>query len=350
MTNPNHDTDPSTPGAKRQSDPRTPRAAPAELAPPAARTRPTTDPGVAPPVPLLPVPREPMGIVVPPVVARQLDDSIDVLLEGISRELPARPHPTVPTPPTAPTAPTAQSDGAPIASYHGGHSVPAARAAAADEPKVVIDRSSQAGSMGRVARYAGPVNDSDAKAWTETTAVTAHPLVSRVLIALVAGIAVVVVIFVALERTSNERMLMMTGAPAPASPATPAMTSHAPAGAPPSAAVVQAPAVPIAKGTAGGDPGPAPVASTAPVASAAPAAQAANGVVSAPGEAGNAGAPPPTATAADSLPTASSASAVSAASQKPGAAAARTSRPRAKPAAPTAKPAGLDLGEFKGAL
>lgn len=342
MTNPNHDTDPSTPGAKRQSDPRTPRAAPAELAPPAARTRPTTDPGVAPPVPLLPVPREPMGIVVPPVVARQLDDSIDVLLEGISRELPARPHPTVPTPPAAPTA---QSDGAPIASYHGGHSVPAARAAAADEPKVVIDRASQAGSTGRVARYAGPVNDSDAKAWTETTAVTAHPLVSRVLIALVAGIAVVVVIFVALERTSNERTLMMTGAPAPASPATPAMTSHAPVvGAPPSAAVVQAPAVPIAKGTAGGDPGPAPIAS------AAPAAPAANAVVSAPGEAGNTGAPPPTATAADNLPTASSASAVNAATQKPGAAAARTSRPRAKPAAPTAKPAGVDLGEFKGAL
>ena len=132
MTNPNQDTDPSTPGAKRHSDPRTPvtGAVTGAVGDPSAqggRVRPTsTDPGVAPPGPMLPVPDEPMGIVVPSSAAQRLNDSVDVLLEGISREFPDRPYPA------------SQSDGRSTATYHAGHPVRAGVGTPpSDEPKVL---------------------------------------------------------------------------------------------------------------------------------------------------------------------------------------------------------------------
>ena len=218
MTNPNQDTDPSTPGAKRQSEPRTPLARPVEPArgssPP--RSRPNTDPGIAPPGPLLPVPDHPMGIIVPPATARAMNDSVDVLLEGISRELPERPRAT------------SHSDGHSAARYHVEHAVRASdQAPPRDEPKVVIERAAN-GRTNRVARYAGPVEDGDVREWTETTSITTHSVASRVVIALAAGVIVVVAIFVALQRTTGERIPLLRGAPAPASPAT-ALFAAAPA-------------------------------------------------------------------------------------------------------------------------
>ncbi len=311
MTNPNQDTDPSTPGAKRQSDPRTPEATPADVGPNSTmRARPTTDPGIAPPGPMLPASNRPMGIVVPPVgVLPGLNDSVDVLLDGISREFPDRPRAT------------SHSDGHSAATYHAEHVIRAPdRASPRHEPKVVIERPSM-GQTARVARYAGPV-DEDAKEWTETTAIRKHSVTSRVLIALIAGVVVVVAIFVALQRTSNGRFPLLTSAPAPASPA------------------LAAPAIP------------APLPSVQPVVSLVPAP----GALPPPGAPGSLdpraaiGAASPTAVdtsgagtavAAENLPTASDGS------RKPAGSPARASRPKAKAAASASKAPSSDLGEFK---
>jgi hypothetical protein len=315
MTNPNHDTDPSTPGAKRQSD----SAATAELGGSAVRARPTTtEPGLAPPGPMLPVPEEPMGIIVPTSSAQRLNDSVDVLLEGISREFPERPRAAQPAAPPV--------DDRSTAIYHAGHAVRAGLGTPPrDEPKVVIERL-QLAKTARVARPSGPADEDDAREWTETTMVRAHPLVSRVVIALVAGIAVVVVIFVALERTSNERVLLMRGAPAPASPATAAMSAPVPAPAPAGAAP------PATAGVLTSEMHPA-------TAAAVPAW--------APGES----APAPTVIAAESPPTPSAiASASGGPRRPPGFLPVKASRPRAKPVASAARPAAADLGEFKAAF
>jgi hypothetical protein len=318
MTNPNQDTDPSTPGAKRQSDPRTPGALPVESArgsrPP--RSRPNTDPGIAPPGPMLPVPEHPMGIVVPPPgSARALNDSVDVLLEGISRELPDRPRAT------------SQSDGHSAARYHVEHAVRASdRSPSREEPKVVIERAA-AGQTARVARYAGPVDEGDPREWSDDTTITTHSVASRVVVALAAGVIVVVAIFVALQRTSNDRVPLLRGAPAPASPAT-ALFAAAPAAqpAPVMAIVAVAPVAP-----------PAPTEARIPVviasASAAPPAPAPTEVL-----------PILTAVTPESLP---SAAASNDASHRQAAAPPHASHPKAKPAAPGSKPAGTDLSEFK---
>jgi hypothetical protein len=222
MASQNHDTDPSTPGAKRLSEPRTPNAAAVALAEdgppfdgeasdvsraPLSRSRPTTDPGIAPPPGPLPVPRQPMGIVVPPAVVRA-NDSVDVLLDGISREQPER------------ARATAQTEGQSAATYHGEHAVRAARSAPVEEPKVVIDRATPPETV-RVPRLPA-LAEVDPRVWGETTAVRPQPLGARVFIAIAAGVAVVLVIFVALQRTSPiARLAPPLAPPSGASPAPP---------------------------------------------------------------------------------------------------------------------------------
>jgi hypothetical protein len=214
-TTPDNDTDPSTPGAKRASDPRAaaevfvedanpppspPPASPGQSGSPGLsaspgssaspglpRPKPTTDPGVAPPPSeQLTVPRQPMGIVVP-AVARSVNDSVEILLEGMDRTQPERPRAT------------SQSAGQAVASYHGEHAVRAPQPLPDDEPKVVIERRLLAQTL-RVAR---------SKAGRKKTAIQAAspkpstPIGRRMLIAVVAGLAVVSVIFVALRRGSS---------------------------------------------------------------------------------------------------------------------------------------------------
>jgi hypothetical protein len=242
MTTQDHDTDPSTPGAKRLPDPRPALGGSPEdgghsaagmaslesddgspTDPDVARSRPTTDPGIAPPPEPRPIPRKPMGIVVPPVVRRE-NDSVDILLDGISRE---QPEPSKTTP---------QTDGQSAAAYHAEHAVPAAQPPPEDEPKVVIYRPPLAQTI-RVAQSKA-ASDADPKAWTETTAVGAQPLAGRVIVAVLAGSVVVMVIFVALQRISSEhlaespRAAVGVGAATSAAPATVAVESVAPAPAP----------------------------------------------------------------------------------------------------------------------
>jgi hypothetical protein len=232
MTPKDHDTDPSTPSSKRLSDPRTAAAAvsledtpgetdepssgeqlleldgipPAPPQPPGrpqrlglVRSRPTTDPGIAPPPEPLPPLRQPLGIVVPPV-ARPSSESVDVLLDAMN---PAGPG-EVPT--------TSQSDGQATAMYHSEHSVRAARRSLGDEPKVVIERPLLA-QTARIQRSPLALPEGDARAWADTTSVRMKPLAGRVAIAVLAGVVVVMVIFGALRRMSVERAAEPTVAP-----------------------------------------------------------------------------------------------------------------------------------------
>jgi hypothetical protein len=317
-----HETDPSTPGAKRPDDRQSAAERPAIVHGPAPRPtdkatrvpsppppppgrgqhrnslrgRPTTDPGVAPPPAPLPVPREPMGIIVPSVVAgstwselresgpgEDADDSIDVLLEGIARDQPDSPRGASPT-----DAPSRAARATDLASRRLGN----------DEPKVVIARAAL-GQTGRPERPVGP--NADSAASTESIDIGSQPLAPRIVIAVVAGLVVVTAIFVALQRTSREGVVgdgAGTMAPVPAMSASPSPGAAAPPVAPSEirAAVV------------------APEASEGPLAVAMPTAPAAS---SAPRRGAPAGKPT------------------------------NKSRPRASGAP---KPSGADLGEFKGSF
>src|ERR1700690_311062 len=326
MTTHDHDTDPSTPGAKRPTDapaaaeasgavvegtssgrdPVTARATGPSPPPPgrvptrkSSRGRPTTDPGVAPPPQPLPVPQGPMGIIVPSVASDgtppapeesllvlEDDDSVDVLLEGIAREQPEWPR-TAPQPPV---------DGQPTAAHAALHVNPPPPAVRNHEPKVVIDPASL-GQTIRVERSV--VANVDPREWTETTAATAQSLVPRVVIAVIAGLVVVMVIFVALRRTSRERAAEVIETTAPVQPTA---AAAAPSVAAPLATATESPASapPVGSEVASGAPG----------------------------------------------PSAGSANAGSRKASPPGKA---TTRPRQRSlAAP--KPSGADLGEFKGSL
>jgi hypothetical protein len=332
MTTPkDHDTDPSTPSSKRLSEPRTaaaavsledapsatddpsskaePREAKAGETPPTpfrgfvrgqrlglVRSRPTTDPGIAPPPQPLPALRQPMGIVVPPV-APHANDSVDVLLDGMTEEGSGG----------APTIP--QTDGQAKATYHSEHSVRAAQRALGDEPKVVIERPLLAQTV-RVHRSQVALPDADLKAWADTTSVRLKPMAGRVAIAILAGMVVVMLIFGALQRMSGER------ADAPTPTGTPmAMTAAVPAVVA-TASVMESTALT-----------PAP-----PETTIMPTTALAESHASATG-AGGAGA----------------ASAASSAPRKPPTAGKPSKqKPKASPSA--VKPAGDDLGEFKSAL
>jgi hypothetical protein len=317
MTTHDHDTDPSTPGAKRptrsqgdidasgalvdgsvpgrQSEvsARPPGPGPRPSSP---RGRPTTDPGVAPPPEPLPVPEQPMGIVVPSLAGDgtpegadlrvDYDESVDVLLEGIAREQPEWPR-------------TAHAPG-PTTVSHGTEAViPRPQASRRDEPKVVIAQP-PLGETLQVGRAGVSVPRVDPKAWTESTAVASPSLAPRIGIAMVAGLVVVIAIFIALQRTSRDRGLEATGTGSPVQLATTA------------GAAMPAAAVPEAVATGAG--GPMAAEAAAPVSTA-------------------------------------SATAASSGSRKGAPPAARPmNKTKPRPSAPAPKPSGTDLGEFKGAF
>jgi hypothetical protein len=242
-TNPDQDTDPSTPGAKRLSDPRS-VAAPevpedASSIPKASSLRPTTDPGIAPPPGPRPVPEKPMGIVVPPAAGsgvdhapaarrgidgdartatgRQPHESVDSLLDGIAREV------------SDPIESTSQTRGQTTAAYYAQHSIRSARMPEDEEPKVVIARPPLQQTLRVPRSHASPstvgARDSDgtsqaagpnSRLWDATTP---QPLIGRVTIAVIAGLVVATTIFMALRRVSSEGP-QQTGASTPASTAT----------------------------------------------------------------------------------------------------------------------------------
>jgi hypothetical protein len=278
-----YDTDPSTPGAKRLSEPRAGDSAISKdkkLASTAAaevpsRVRHNTDPGIAPPPAPLPVPIEAMGIVVPPV-ARTPNDTVDALLEGIRRE---QPQPNT-TPPQVP---------------------------AHDEPKVVIERPLLAQTV-RIRVSGSKVSvEPYGSAATDTTTATARPIVGRMAIAVLAGVVVVMLIFVLLQRISAQ----VGYARAPALPA---------------------PVVPRA--AAPSSPGEPPVTTDVPLPPAVETTPATRAAIQSP--------PPETSAAASSVP------AVASTSPKP--AQPRPSKPKTKAAPPATRPASDDLGEFKPAF
>jgi hypothetical protein len=287
MTSKEQDTDPSTPGALRGLAPTDPTPAPLP-----ASSHVSTDPGVGPPSqpPMArahPVHRTPpMGIVVPassPVNPKK--DSVELLLDGMQGPQPERPK-TMP-----------QTDGQSSASYHAEHMVRPARTSPDEEPKVVVERPPQAPTT-RIdrARVQAVIDAADARrrAMEEATAVLPQQIAPRVFVAVVAGVVVVLGLFVVLRIAMGSH----------ASTA----TAPAPAASPPAVVAAVAPAPPVA--------------STAP---AQPAASADPALA-------------PTATA-------------TAASRPPAAPAWAAGPPSAKPKSPSTAPRGTtgsgDLGEFK---
>lgn len=327
MTTRDHDTDPSTPGAKKAPVGSSPALAPVGLEDEpglkAARLRPTTDPGIAPPAEMLPIPDEPMGIVVP-AAGPKPNDSVDVLLDGMGAGggPPERPKPIAQT--------QGQSQGQAAAAYHAEHSLAPGRTEPAEEAKVVLARPILAETI-KLERPAVPVFDADPKAWADTTAVMSQPVAPRVFIAIGAGVLVVVGVFFALQRISG-----FPGVGAP----TPSVTSSAAA------------AVGVAVGTgtgvaAGAGAGMGVGAGAATGTSAASAGAPATATASA------------TAMAAEAKSNAEVAPAASvslADRPAPSATTRKTTSPktaprtRSRPSTSSPKPAGADLGEFKGSF
>jgi hypothetical protein len=180
MTGRNFDTDPSTPGAIRggtaDTDP---------VGTSAEARKPNTDPGLGPSGP--PAARGPSPVRVPPV-GRQ--DSVEMLLDGMSAPQPER------------QKLTPQSAGEAAASYHAEHPVHPARTSPDEEPKVIVERPPLAPTV-RVQRekLQAMIEQADAarKAKEAEEAELAGVPVSmgpRVLIAAVAGLVVVLLIFV----------------------------------------------------------------------------------------------------------------------------------------------------------
>jgi len=193
MTTKEQDTDPSTPGAMRGLAPTDPTPAPIP-----ASTHVSTDPGVGPPsqppmASAMPVHRTPpMGIIVPASSqVKPNKDSVELLLDGMQGPQPERPK-TMP-----------QTDGQSSASYHAEHMVRPARTSPDDEPKVVVERPLQAPTT-RIdrAKVQAVIDAADARRRAmEATAVLPQQIAPRVIVAIVAGVVVVVGLFVVFQVT-----------------------------------------------------------------------------------------------------------------------------------------------------
>ncbi|MDP9152514.1 MAG: hypothetical protein M3O36_21520, partial [Myxococcota bacterium] len=218
MSTKDHDTDPSTPGAKqRLSEPHAPAA---PVSPPSTAVdgpgqteiqgvRPGTDPGVAPPAQPRAAPAQPMGIVVPSPSAPpgKPNDSVDLLLEGIPEEALDRSR-NIP-----------QTDGQASAVYHAQHGVRAARTPIADEPKVVVERPASVPTVRlqrpKVSKAGARLDEASRLGPQDVTVVTGPPMGSRLTMAIAAGLLVVVAIFALLKATSETRLASATTAAAP---------------------------------------------------------------------------------------------------------------------------------------
>jgi len=250
MTSKDQDTDPSTPGAMRGLAPTDPTPGP----PLAGHV--STDPGVGPPshppmasaVPVHHTP--PMGIVVP--ASSQMKphkDSVELLLDGMQGPQPERPKTMH------------QTDGHASASYHAEHMVRPARTSPDEEPKVVVERPLQAPTT-RIDRgkVQAVIEAADARRRaTEATAVLPQQIAPRVIAAIVAGVVVVVGLFVVFQLTMGNRGSTAT-ASTPVAPSKPAVVAAAPTPTP----VVTTPPT---QATASADPPPPLPADTATAAS-----------------------------------------------------------------------------------
>jgi hypothetical protein len=250
MTTKEQDTDPSTPGAMRGLAPTDPTPAPV-----AASLHVSTDPGVGPPsqppmASAVPVHRTPpMGIVVPASSqVKPKKDSVELLLDGMQGPQPERPK-TMPA-----------TDGQSSASYHAEHMVRPARTSPDEEPKVVVERPLQAPTT-RIdrAKVQAVIEAADARRRAmEATAVLPQQVAPRVIVAIVAGVVVVLGLFVVLR--------LAMGGHASTTAAT------APAASTPAVAVAVAPPTPVptassTQPTASTDPAPAEAATAATTAS-----------------------------------------------------------------------------------
>ncbi len=248
MTTKEHDTDPSTPSARRPSKMRS-------ITPPP----PDTDPGLAPPPVETDPPSVPLGIKVPsnrpPPLADTLDaplpvglatnedaqkgakkDSVEILLEGMA-ELRLDRSRTTP-----------QTAGQASASYHAEHEVRAIErpAPAADQPKVLLEQPPTV--TVRLMRASARPGEAD------PTWIRPRQTFWRVLVALAAGFAVVVAIFIWLSSSSRfvepttpkpegPRALAPVVAPSAAAPSAPA-AAQAPQAEAPAATVAATAEVP----------------------------------------------------------------------------------------------------------
>jgi len=205
------DTDPSSPSALRglvATDP-TPNPAshvstdpglgPGAHAPPGAavagaggqgQPQPAA-PGVSPLPPnatqrILPTPPQPLGIIVPATSAvAPKKDSVELLLDGMQ-------GPQLERPKTTP-----QTDGESHAAYHAQHLVHPSRTGPSDEPKVVVERPVLSATT-RIDRskVAAVIAQHDAQRRSnDATAVLPQQVAPRIVVALVAGLVVVIGIF-----------------------------------------------------------------------------------------------------------------------------------------------------------
>ncbi|HEY1691360.1 MAG TPA: hypothetical protein VGG39_04320 [Polyangiaceae bacterium] len=195
------DTDPSTPSAL-SSAPTDPAQVPGAKA--------STDPGLGPPsqphvnvtMRMVPPPTPPqqraypaLGIVVPssaPVGPKK--DSVELLLEGMQGPMPERPK-TMPA-----------TDGQASASYHAEHVLRPARTSPDEEPKVVVDRPPQALTT-RIdrARVQSVLDQVDAaRRASEATIALPQPIAPRLVVAIVAGVTVVLGIFLVFRIASRD--------------------------------------------------------------------------------------------------------------------------------------------------
>jgi hypothetical protein len=131
-----------------------------------------------------------MGIVVPPATPPTPDvkkDSVELLLDGITGPQPER------------TKTKPQTDGEASAAYHARHDVRPARTSPDDEPKVVIERVPLPATIRIDRSQIRQVEAAMSRAALEPTAVVPPQMGPRVVLAVVAGLVVVLVLFVALR-------------------------------------------------------------------------------------------------------------------------------------------------------
>ncbi|MGA3123273.1 MAG: hypothetical protein ABSF69_21075 [Polyangiaceae bacterium] len=236
-----------------------------------------TDPGVGPPAPVRKLPPQSIGVVVPspgspartfppPIASKK--DSIELLLAGLADTRPDRTR----------TAP--QTDGEAAVVYHAEHAVRVGSSPSVQPPRVLVERPPTPRAI-PLAAHAQRTRARLMSAAESTTAVTEKsrvdaPLVRRTMIALVAGLFVVIVIFgtlrsVTFHRDAEDTVSIAPPAAVPVSP----MPLMPPV--PPAVSAV-APPTRAAPEPAQSDPRP----SAAPQASASAAAEpSATGVVSA---------------------------------------------------------------------
>lgn len=201
------DTDPSSPDARRGT-PEPPATMQPQALPPRSSRAATTDPGMGPSSPSLGA-GKPMGVVVPPASGRgrlgvlapapsggRPKDSVELLLDGMAGPRPDR------------TKTLPQTSGEAAAAYHSEHAVRAGRTAHEEDRKVLVDTVRLpigVDSDDPDARFAGP----------DPTYVLPARLAPRVVIAVLAGLVVVVGLFAVLDRPSTHAS---DGAQAPEPP------------------------------------------------------------------------------------------------------------------------------------